>query len=299
MTRTHSGGGAGAAGESLTDAAAALLPAVAELARIAGDIALGHFDQARRSRLSVDYKSDGSPVTVADRGAESAAREWVDRNFPDDGFLGEESGAERTSAPRRWIVDPIDGTKSFVRGVPLWGTLVAVAQGETVLAGAINCAAAGEMVSAALGQGCWWNGSRCAVSVENQLARATVLATDERFPLVAVEPGASETVRLQEQDRRWNGWRRVAERAAVARSWGDCYGYLLVATGRAEVMLDAIMAPWDTAALWPVVTEAGGVFTDWSGAATAFGGSSIATNAMLATEVRALLNGAGASRLSG
>ena len=293
MTRTSSGPRPGPAGEALTDVAAGLLPAVTELAHMAGDIALGYFDHARRARLSVDYKGDGSPVTDADRNAESAVRDWVERNFPDDGFLGEESGAVRTGAARRWIVDPIDGTKSFVRGVPLWGTLVAVAQGDTVLAGAINCAAVGETVSAALGQGCWWNGSRCAVSVEHQLARATVLATDERFPLVAVEPGALETVLLQEQDRRWNGWRRVAERAVVARSWGDCYGYLLVATGRAEVMLDAIMAPWDTAALWPVVTEAGGVFTDWSGAATAFGGSSVATNAALATEVRALLSGRG------
>ncbi len=291
MTHPNSELRPGLAGELLTDAAAALLPAVAQVAQLAGDIALGYFDRARRSRLSVDYKGDGSPVTEADRGAEIAAREWIERHFPDDGFLGEESGAVRTGAARRWIVDPIDGTKSFVRGVPLWGTLVAVAQGETVLAGAINCAATGEMVSAALGQGCWLDGSRCAVSVEHQLARATVLATDERFPLVAVEPGATETAHVQEQDRRWNGWRRVAERAIVARSWGDCYGYLLVATGRAEVMLDAIMAPWDTAALWPVVTEAGGVFTDWLGAATAFGGSSVATNAALATEVRSLLSG--------
>jgi histidinol-phosphatase len=292
VTRARSSRGRSAAGEAVTDAAAALLPAVTELAHIAGDIALGYFDQARRSRLTVDYKSDGSPVTAADRSAESAARDWVDRHFPEDGFLGEESGAMRPGARRRWIVDPIDGTKSFVRGVPLWGTLVAVAQGEAVLAGAINCAAVGEMVTAGLGQGCWWNGSRCTVSAEHQLARATVLATDERFPLVSVEPGVGEAAHTQEQDRRWNGWRRVAERAVVARSWGDCFGYLLVATGRAEVMVDAIMAPWDTAALWPVVTEAGGVFTDWSGVATAFGGSSVATNAALATEVRALLAGA-------
>jgi histidinol-phosphatase len=293
MTRAKSRPRSVAAGESPGDAAAALLPAVADLARIAGDIALGYFDQARRSRLPVDYKGDGSPVTVADRNAEAAARDWVERRFPNDGFLGEESGAVRISARRRWIVDPIDGTKSFVRGVPLWGTLVAVAEGDAVLAGAINCAATGEMVAAALGQGCWWNGSRCAVSAENQLARATVLATDERFPLVSIEGGTDETAHRLERDRRWNGWQRVAERAVVARSWGDCFGYLLVATGRAEVMLDAIMAPWDTAALWPVVTEAGGVFTDWSGAATAFGGSSVATNAALATEVRALLNGSG------
>jgi histidinol phosphatase-like enzyme (inositol monophosphatase family) len=269
--------------------AAALLPAVTELARLAGDIALGYFDQARRSRLPVERKADGSPVTVADRNAEGAARDWVERRFPEDGFLGEETGAMRAGARRRWIIDPIDGTSSFVRGVPMWGTLVAIAKGETVLAGAINCAAAGEMVAAALGQGCWWNGSRCSVSSENQLARAAVLATDERFPRAWVNPGTSETDAERERVRRWRGWRRVAERAAIARSWGDCYGYLLVATGRAEAMFDAIMNPWDTAALWPVVTEAGGLFTDWDGAATAFGGSSVATNAALAVEVRGLL----------
>jgi histidinol phosphatase-like enzyme (inositol monophosphatase family) len=278
--------------ETLVDQAAALLPAVAELARLAGDIALGYFDQARRSRLPVERKADGSPVTVADRNAEAAARDWVDRRFPGDGFLGEETGATRAGVRRRWIVDPIDGTKSFVRGVPLWGTLVAIADGDTVLAGAINCAAAGELVAAALGQGCWWNGSRCSVSVEHQLARATVLATDERFPQVSVEPGTSDGDAERERERRWSGWRRVAERAAVARSWGDGYGYLLVATGRAEAMFDAIMAPWDSAALWPVVTEAGGVFTDWNGAVTAFGGSGVATNAALAVEVRGLLSAA-------
>jgi histidinol-phosphatase len=278
-----------ASGESLTDAAAVLLPAVAELARIAGDIALGYFDQARRSRLPVEYKGDGSPVTVADRNTEAAARDWVDRHFPNDGFLGEESGAVRSAAPRRWIVDPIDGTKSFVRGVPLWGTLIAVSQGETVLAGAINCAAAGEMVAAALGQGCWWNGSRCVVSTEQQLARATVLATDERFPQVSVEVGASESTRIQEQDHRWNGWRRVAERAAVARSWGDCYGYLLVATGRADVMIDPVIEIWDVAPMPVILEEAGGTFTDWKGNSTINAREGVATNGLVFDEVMRIL----------
>ena len=295
MTPTKSAPTPRLSGESVTDAAATLLPAVAELARIAGDIALGHFDHARRSRLPVEYKADGSPVTIADRTAEASARDSVDRHFPKDGFLGEESGAVRSDARRRWIVDPIDGTKSFVRGVPLWGTLVAVAEGGDGSRGRDQLRGSRRRW--------WWRrwdravggmALGASVSTEHQLAaRAAVLATDERFPQVSIEAGASEVARRQEQDHQWNGWRRVAERAAIARSWGDCFGYLLVATGRAEVMVDAIMATWDTAALWPVVTEAGGVFTDWAGAATAFGGSSVATNAVLATEVRALLNPAG------
>ncbi len=284
--RTPDGGERGTLGS--------LLAAVTELARIAGDVALGYFDEARRARLTIEYKSDGSPVTAADRGAEAAAREWIEHHFRSDGILGEEMGTVRPGARRRWVLDPIDGTKSFVRGVPLWGTLVAVAEEDTVLAGAIYCAAAGELVAAAIGQGCWWNGVRCRVSTQHRLAAATVLATDERFPEVAAPPGAplaDETAIQGERMRRWLGWRRLSERAAVARSWGDAFGYVLVATGRAEVMMDAIMAPWDTAALHPVITEAGGVFTDWDGRPTAFGGSSIATNAALAAEVRALVAG--------
>jgi histidinol-phosphatase len=281
---------ADAASDAAAEATPSLLHAVAELARLAGDVALGYFDRARRSELPVDYKADGSPVTAADRGAEAAAREWIERHFRLDGILGEELGSIRPGARRRWVLDPIDGTKSFLRGVPMWGTLVAVADGEKVLAGAIYCAAAGEMVAAAVGQGCWWNGSRCHVSSEAELARSTVLTTDDRFPHVTADAGASAYRVRAQRERTIAGWRRVSERAAIARTWGDCYGYLLVATGRAEVMVDAVMAPWDTAALHPVITEAGGWFTDWEGVPTAFGGSSVATNAALGARVRALLH---------
>ena len=247
-----------------------LLEAVADVARLAGDIALGHF----RPGIAVEWKSDGSPVTVADRAAEQAAREWIERRFPDDGILGEEQGETRGRASRRWIVDPIDGTKSFVRGVPLWGTLVAVAEGPTVLAGAAYFPAVGELVTAAPGQGCWWNGASCRVSEVASISSATVLTTDERF--------------LKSESRR-DGWRDLAARASISRTWGDCFGYLLVATGRAEVMVDAVANPWDLAAILPIVQEAGGVFTDWSGAVTAFGGSAIATNGALARVVRETL----------
>lgn len=252
-----------------------LLEAVADVARMAGDVALTHF----RSGLSIEWKSDGSPVTVADRSAEQAARDWIARRFPDDGILGEEGGETGAGASRRWIVDPIDGTKSFVRGVPLWGTLVGIAEGTTILAGAAYFPAVGELVAAAPGQGCWWNGATCRVSDCASIAEATVLTTDERFPA---------------RDDRRSGWRNLASRAAVSRTWGDCYGYLLVATGRAEVMVDDRMNAWDAAAILPIITEAGGVFTDWSGTATAFGGSAIATNSALSRDVRQILN-AGAS----
>jgi histidinol-phosphatase len=284
------------------DEMATLLAAVTEVARLAGAVALSHFDQARRSTLAVEFKDDGSPVTAADRAAESTAREWISRHFPADGIVGEELGSVRAEAGRRWLIDPIDGTKSFVRGVPLWGTLIAVAEGESVLAGAIHCAAAGELVSGAIGQGAWWNDTRCAVSRETRLDRATVLATEpvvcggERLRRPATRTSATRRAsadRPSDQERRLQGWRDVAERAAVARTWGDAYGYVLVATGRAEVMVDAVMHPWDAAALGPIIVEAGGVFTDWDGQPTAFGASTIATNAALATEVRDLLQSAG------
>ena len=242
----------------------------AELARITGTVALRHY----RTNLTVETKADGSPVTVADRAAETAARAWVQSRFPQDGVLGEELGEERPGAARRWIIDPIDGTKAFVRGTPLWGSLVALCEGERVLAGAAYFPAVNELVAAAPGAGCWWNGSRCHVSSVSSLADATVLTTDERFP---------------ENPERAAGFRALARVASVSRTWGDCFGYLLVATGRAEVMCDGTMSLWDAAALQPIIEEAGGAFTDWLGVPTVFGGSAVATNHLLADEARATL----------
>jgi histidinol-phosphatase len=246
------------------------LDAVVDVARLAGDFAMSHYGRA----LSVELKRDGSPVTVADRGAEERARAWIEQRFPDDGILGEEFGDVRPDARRRWIIDPIDGTKSFVRQVPLWGTLVAVVEGDSVLAGCAYFPAVAETVVAGIGAGCFWNGARCRVSSTASIARATVTITDDRF---------------EGRPERAIAWRQLAARASVARTWGDSYGYLLLATGRADVMVDDIVAPWDSAALYPIVTEAGGSFTDWGGHATAFGGDVIATNAALAGLVRDLL----------
>jgi histidinol phosphatase-like enzyme (inositol monophosphatase family) len=246
---------------------ATLLQAVEEVARLTGTVALEHY----RTRLDVETKRDGSPVTIADRAAEEAARTWISTRFPSDSILGEEFGADGDQTARRWIIDPIDGTKTFVRGVPLWGTLVGVTRGEEVIAGAIYCPAVDEMVAAAVGEGCWWNGSRARVSECRELASATLLLTAAEFP---------------EHPDRASRWRSLAADTVVARTWGDCYGYLLVATGRAELMLDNMMSPWDAAALVPVVREAGGEFSDWNGRVTAFGDGAVATNAALARGLR-------------
>ena len=254
----------------MNESPSTLLNAVEEVARKAGNIALDFY----RDRPAVEIKADGSPVTIADRNAERAAREWIASRFPDDGIVGEELGASPGRSARRWIIDPIDGTKSFVAGVPLWGTLIAVCEGETVLAGAVYCAAVGEMLVAADGEGCFLNGSRARVSAVANLAEATVLTTGLKF---------------ERRPERQAGWQKLVAAARIGRTWGDCYGYLLVATGRAEVMTDAIVAEWDTAAVQRCVVEAGGVFTNWEGKPTAFGGSAIATNAFVADEARRLL----------
>jgi histidinol phosphatase-like enzyme (inositol monophosphatase family) len=246
-----------------------LLEAVAELAQLAASVALQRF----REGVTCETKDDGSPVTDADRAAEAAAREWLGRFAPGDAIVGEEFGVSNAGAARCWYLDPIDGTRSFVRGVPLWGSVVAVEEAGTVLAGAICCPATGDLVVAALGEGCWHNGARAWVSQVERMSAATILATDFRF-------GAD-----RERRERWN---QLTERVALARSWGDCYGYVLVATGRAELMVDHRLNTWDCAPLLPIVSEAGGVITDWTGEVRV-GRDAVATNARLAQELRAAL----------
>jgi histidinol-phosphatase len=244
--------------------------AVAEVAGIAGDIAKGYYGKSPAIRT----KTDGSPVSVADISAEQTARAWIELRFPEDGIIGEELPSVRPAARRRWIIDPIDGTYTFLQTVPLWGTLVAVAEGDNVVAGAAYFPALDEIIVAARGEGCWWNGARASVSTVAELSEARVVTTDARF--------------MRDAARRQR-WMRLQDGARTMRTWGDCYGYLLVATGRADIMVDDVISDWDCAALMPIITEAGGVFTDWRGRATPFGGDAIATNANLGGIVREIL----------
>lgn len=241
-----------------------------DVARRAGEVTLRHF----RTGVRAELKADASPVTVADREAERLCRRLIADRFPDDGILGEEYGAERAAAPRRWILDPIDGTRSFVRGVPLYGVLVALEQEGEARVGVIHLPALGETIAAGIGLGCWWNDVRSRVSEVDRLDDALVLCT-------GTEAFAGED--LEE------GWSRLASSAAGVRTWGDCYGHALVATGRAEAMVDPVLADWDAAALLPIVTEAGGRFTDWQGRSTHLGAAGVATNARLDNAVRLAL----------
>ncbi len=251
---------------------ATYMEAAGELSGIAGANAMQYY----RTGLDAEIKLDGSPVTVADRSSERLVREWIEARFPSDGILGEEYGTVRSDAKRRWIVDPIDGTRAFVLGVPFWGSLVAVVEDGVVIAGGASFPALEETLVAGRGEGCWWNGSRAAVSGVQNISAATVLTTDAAFK--------AEPAKLK-------GWLALSAAAGVSRTWGDCVGYLLVATGRAEVMVDPVVSAWDVAALEPAIVEANGVFTDWSGVETPFGGSVIATNTALASTARRLLYG--------
>jgi histidinol-phosphatase len=247
-----------------------LLDVAVDVAWRGGRATLAHY----QTGIAAELKSDTSPVTAADRDAERVMRELIARHYPHDAILGEEEGATHGSGNRRWVLDPIDGTRTFLRGVPFYGVLVAVEADEEPVLGVMHFPALAETVYAARGLGCWWNGRRAVVSDVTKLEHALVLTTD---------------VENIERCRDRRDWDRLRARAALCRTWGDCYGYALVATGRAEAMLDPIVAHWDTAPLAPIIEEAGGVLTDWSGANGPRGGSAVATNAALAQQVRHLL----------
>ena len=247
------------------------LDALTTVAQHAAAVALRYY----RADLTVEMKSDGSPVTIADRQAEQAAREWIATYFPHDSIVGEEFGSNiHSTSQRSWFVDPIDGTQSFIRGVPLWGTMIGVTEREVPIAGAVCCPAANELVVAATARGCWHNGSQCAVSTIDDLSQATILTTADAF---RVHPP------------RRARWQALTDRAAFARSWGDCYGYVLVATGRAELMADDRLSLWAYTPLVPIIREAGGVITDWRGQSDRFGSDAIATNRALGETVRDFL----------
>lgn len=243
-----------------------LLQFAVELGRGAGEITLEYF----RKNPETSTKSDGSYVTIADRHAESFLREEIAKRFPDDGVIGEEESESVGRSGRRWIVDPIDGTFAFVHGVPFYGVLIALEiEGESSV-GVVNIPALGEIVYAAKGLGCFLNGEPTRVSNTAELKDALLLSTD--FTSCARYGFGREAELLQ-------------ERVKASRTWGDCYGYVLVASGRADVMLDPVMNLWDCAPLLPIMEEAGGTFTDWRGARTISGGNSIATNGKLFDEV--------------
>jgi histidinol-phosphatase len=244
----------------------------------AGKITLEYF---RREDLEVERKGDDTPVTAADRGAEEHLRRRIAEAYAQDAIVGEELADHPGSSPFRWIIDPIDGTKAFIHGMPLYGTLIGIEfEGEPV-AGVIHMPALQECVFAARGSGAWY------IRGQNPRRQARV---SNRSPLARGLFLTSEVATFDKIDRR-DVYDRLQSTAQLSRTWGDCYGYLMVATGRAEVMVDPVVAVWDVAPLLPILEEAGGTFTDWQGRRTIHSDQAIATNGPLLDEVLAIVRG--------
>jgi histidinol-phosphatase len=251
-----------------------------DLAYRAGRLTLGYY----QTRLRPDFKPDDTPVTAADRAAEQFVRSEIEKKYPSHLILGEEYGESvptRVSTKEagenvRWLIDPIDGTKSFMQGVPLYGVLIGLEVEGTVRVGAAYFPALDEMLCAADGEGCWWNGRRAHVSRVAKLDRAFVCYTE---------------VRNMQKYGKGAAWRRISAAAYAVRGWSDAYGYLLVATGRAEVMLDPVMNIWDCGPFPPIFREAGGYFGDWSGNPGHDHGEALATTQALLPHLLALSGG--------
>ncbi len=233
-----------------------------DLAAQSAKLILGHY---LVDGLLVESKTDESPVTIADRGAELLMREALAKRFPEDGVLGEEFPDHPSKNGYRWILDPIDGTKAFIHGVPLFGTLIGIEHNGRMVGGVCGFPALNEVVYAEDGSGCWWK-------IGDQPARRTSISNVVDFSkarMMFTEPTHWITTG------RFDAIVKVMSQVKIARGWGDCYGHVLVATGRAEMAIDPLMSPWDIAALIPILREAGGCCLDWQGNETISGGDGV------------------------
>lgn len=258
-----------------TDDIASRLDFALEIAREAGDLTLRYF---QTSGLGVDLKGDGSPVTIADRSAEDLLRRRILERFPDDGVLGEEHGETPGRSGLRWILDPIDGTASFVRGVPLFGTLVAVERDGVGIVGVVHLPAMRETVYAARGLGAWHVLGDGAPTP----ARVSTIATLREGAFVSTSLDYFVKAGLPEM------YPRLQAAAGVCRGWSDAYAFLLLATGRAEAVVEPRVHVWDVAAVQPVIEEAGGRFSDLHGRPSLTSGACVATNGLVHEEVIAI-----------
>jgi histidinol-phosphatase len=246
--------------------------AAREAAREAGQFALRHFDQG----IAVEWKADESPVTAADRGAEQLLRTTLLQKFPTDGFLGEEFGDTPGTSGFRWIIDPIDGTRSFVRGIPLWATLVGLEYKGEQIAGVAYIPPLDTMYHALRGAGCYRGDRRLHVSAIDTLEKAHLYYSSVNW------------FRRVGADERFLKLYHAVERQ---RGFGDFYGFVLVAQGAGELMIDHGVHAWDVAALIPILEEAGGTLTDWAGNVTIDAPDVIASNGRLHDDALRYLRG--------
>jgi len=244
-----------------------LVEAALTAARAAGAIALRYF----RGDVRVMRKADLTPVTQADHEAEAAIVERLRSEFPDIGFLGEEFGAQGAQS-RRWIIDPIDGTKNFVRRIPYWATLLALEEEGEVTLGVVHSPATGEIFWARRGQGAWADGVPLRVSAVDRLADAMLVHSSLNL------------LRELDDTKCWNGFVRLVDRTDRQRGFGDYFGYCMVAEGKAEIYAEADLKPWDVAPMKILLEEAGGRLTDFAGKPSIYTGAVRATNGLLHDE---------------
>jgi histidinol-phosphatase len=242
-----------------------------DAARSAAEVIRHYF----REGTEVSLKADATPVTRADIEAEELIRRAIGSAFPDHGFYGEETGSRGLDAEYVWLVDPIDGTRSFVRGYPFFSTQIALLHQGRVVVGVSSAPGFDEMAWAERGHGAWLDGQRCRVSSLAKLEEATV---------------SSGNLRTLASGPRWAGWGEVVRRVARSRGFGDFYHYHLLATGKIDAVVESDVNVLDVAALSLIVEEAGGRFTDLEGAPLSLDTTSVlATNGRLHDVIRELL----------
>ena len=246
-----------------------VVAAMIRAAEAAGEVAMKYY----RGGFEVTIKPDQTPVTQADREAEQAIKAILRRAYPDHGFLGEELGEEGPKE-RRFIIDPIDGTKNFIRRVPIWAVLLGLEEAGEITAGVMFNPALGEMFWARRGDGAWSSDERLRVSDCERLDEATLLHSD---------------LHLMREGGFWDPLVRLVDACRRTRGFGDYYGYGLVAGGKAEIYVETDLKPWDAAPVKILVEEAGGRLTDFAGRPTIYGGSVLATNGRLHEQTLALL----------
>ena len=241
------------------------------VARQAGDFARGYYD----SSFAVEWKPDNSPVTIADKGAEEMIRREIKKHFPNDAFLGEESGSEPGTTGFRWIIDPIDGTRSFVRRIPIWATLIGLEyQGEQI-GGVAFAPVLGNLYRALRGDGVYMDDRRIRVSDVSELSKSLMCYSSIGW----FRKAGRESTFLE-----------LAAKTERQRGFGDFYGFVLVAQGACELMVEHGVKAWDVAATKVLVEEAGGMFTDWNGIPTIDAPDVLATNGKVHAAALAILN---------
>lgn len=227
-----------------------------------------------RTNINIDTKSDDSPVTIADKKAEEKLRGMIAKEFPDYGIIGEEFGKENEDAEYQWILDPIDGTKSFICGALTFGTLIGLLKNGNPVLGLFHQPILEELL---IGDNniAEINGISTKVRNINNLSEAVLLTTDHL-----------NIAKYKNKER----FDKLIRKVKIYRNWGDCYGYYLLATGFADIMIDPIMSPWDSLPLIPIIKGAGGVITDYHGNDPVKGDSIIAASPDLHAEIVELLN---------